>query len=55
MGKKLEVNINISKLKCERCGYEWYPRQEKVKICPKCKSAYWDTPKKKVDDAEVSE
>lgn len=34
-------------LKCRRCGYEWYPRKEEVRICPNCKSAYFDTPKPK--------
>ena len=31
-----------------RCGHEWLPRgaTEKVRVCPKCKSANWDTPKK---------
>jgi rubrerythrin len=28
---------------CERCGHEWYPRgEEKPRVCPKCKSPYWD-------------
>lgn len=30
-----------------RCGHEWLPRQEGTpRICPKCKSAYWDRPKR---------
>ena len=28
---------------CLRCGHKWTPRQENVKICPKCKSTSWDT------------
>ena len=34
--------------KCERCGYEWIPRQEqKPKTCAskKCNSPYWDRKK----------
>lgn len=31
-------------LECKRCGHKWTPRQNNVKICPKCKSPYWDTP-----------
>jgi len=32
---------------CGRCGYSWYPRKpEKPKVCPVCKSPYWDTPRK---------
>lgn len=30
------------KLHCKRCGHSWYPKQPEVRICPKCKSAYWD-------------
>ena len=31
-----------------RCGHEWVPhnRDEKPRVCPKCKSANWDRPKK---------
>ena len=30
-----------------RCGHEWLPRgEEKPRVCPKCKSANWDQPKK---------
>ena len=32
--------------KCLRCGHEWLPRQDELVQCPKCKSAYWNTPKK---------
>jgi len=30
-----------------RCGHEWLPREgtEKPRVCPKCKSPYWDRPK----------
>jgi hypothetical protein len=36
---------------CERCGHEWLPRSKDTpppKVCPnlKCKSPYWDTPRK---------
>lgn len=29
--------------RCVRCGHEWLPRDPKV--CPKCKSPYWDRPR----------
>lgn len=33
--------------RCERCGHEWLPRNEEPpRVCPKCKSPYWDRPKK---------
>lgn len=33
--------------RCERCQHEWLPRGEfEPKVCPKCKSPYWDRPRK---------
>jgi len=33
--------------KCTRCHYEWHPRMDdKPKTCPKCRSPYWDSPRK---------
>jgi DNA-directed RNA polymerase subunit RPC12/RpoP len=33
--------------KCTRCGHEWLPRSvEKPERCAKCKSPYWDKPRK---------
>jgi len=37
------MDIKILKLKCKRCAHEWAPRKPVVLLCPKCKSAYWDT------------
>ena len=35
-----------------RCGHEWVPKglrhAERPRVCPKCKSANWDRPKRKV-------
>ena len=37
----------IKKLRCTRCGREWYPRTlKKPDVCPTCKSKYWDRPRK---------
>lgn len=31
------------RLNCKRCGHTWIPRKDKSpKVCPKCKSPYWD-------------
>ena len=41
----------LSGYRCSRCGHEWVPRLEvKPEICPKCKSPYWDRPKKEKED-----
>lgn len=33
--------------KCYRCGHEWKPDNIDTppKVCPKCKSPYWDRPR----------
>lgn len=34
---------------CERCSHKWTPMLESEipKVCPKCKSPYYNTPRKK--------
>lgn len=53
------ITIKVSGYRCERCGHEWVARSSRnatptkrskpttPRICPKCKSAWWDTPKEK--------
>jgi len=42
-----EVIIRRKGYKCDRCVHEWVPRNEEMPIiCPKCKSPYWNRPKK---------
>jgi len=52
-----EIWIKVKGFRCERCGHEWIPRvnleelksgdiKETPIICPKCKSPYWNKPKK---------
>ncbi len=37
----------ITEKTCLRCGHKWFPRSpEEPKVCGKCKSPYWDRPKK---------
>ena len=33
---------------CYRCGYYWFPRRGHVRICPRCKSPYFATPRLRV-------
>ena len=38
--------------KCSRCNWEWFPRKKNIKdirICPKCKSPYFNVSKKDKD------
>jgi hypothetical protein len=39
------TRVELRKLHCHRCGYKWVPRVEKIRVCPKCKSPWWDKPK----------
>lgn len=42
------VDIVVKGYKCERCGHEWTPKKKgQPRVCPSCKSPYWDTPKQK--------
>jgi rubredoxin len=55
-----EIVMKVPAYRCERCQYEWIsrgPRLEnrpkgateedlKPRICPRCKSPYWATPRK---------
>lgn len=45
--------IRLKQLQCKRCGYgtgdhPWIPRVEDPKVCPNCKSPYWNVPRKAV-------
>lgn len=60
---KYKIKKVVNAFKCLRCGHEWIPRvelsqlegelKEKPRICPNCKSAYWDLEKKNGKDKEV--
>ena len=42
------VTITIQGHQCERCSHTWVPRNGKgfkPRVCPKCKSPYWDQPR----------
>ena len=48
-GGFLMAHILIEGFLCERCQYRWVPHRStknEPKICPKCKSAYWNRPRK---------
>jgi len=43
-----KVKITVDGYKCERCRYKWIARKKVYpRVCPKCKSPYWDVPKRK--------
>jgi hypothetical protein len=40
------VPITIMGYRCDRCGHEWIviEKDQEPKLCPQCKSQYWDLP-----------
>ena len=40
--------VKITAFKCERCEHVWVPRNNNhlPTVCPKCKSPYWNRPRK---------
>jgi len=37
--------MKLPRYECNRCGYKWVPRSEKVPMAcanPKCRSPYWN-------------
>ena len=48
------TKVKIGKiLNCLRCNHKWLPRQDEIVQCPKCKSAYWNVPKKDSSTSKV--
>jgi hypothetical protein len=45
----------IQKIKCLRCEHDWTPRGKDIRICPKCKSPYFDRPRRYPKPGGVAE
>ena len=48
MAPMAKVKMTVWGYRCERCGHEWLPRQQdgpEPRVCPKCKSPYWNRPR----------
>lgn len=44
------MKLELLTLECLRCGHKWTPRSDDVRLCPKCKTPYFDKPKPIVKD-----
>lgn len=45
--KNLKREKSITVYVCNRCGHKWLGNKEhEPKVCPKCKSVYWNAPRK---------
>ena len=43
-----KIKITVEGYKCKRCEHEWIPRNKDLPlVCPKCKSPYWNKPRKR--------
>lgn len=40
--------VKLSGYECARCAHQWVPRarDHEPRVCPRCKSPYWDVPRK---------
>jgi hypothetical protein len=49
--------ITLKGFMCERCGHKWVPIKENAapKVCPRCKSPYWDRPRTIKPSPKVAE
>ncbi len=48
---KVELSQAIA---CKRCGHRWIPRITEVRVCPRCKSVWFDKEKtQNVPDADI--
>jgi len=48
-----QARILLHSYKCDKCGHEWLPRKQEngkeqpdPRVCPKCKSPFWNVPRK---------
>lgn len=43
-----KIQILVEGYACERCNHQWQPRKKDVvpRLCPMCKSPYYDVPRK---------
>jgi hypothetical protein len=48
-----KVPITVMGYRCERCAHEWVPKYDtqEPRVCPKCKSPYWNRPRRAVNAA----
>ncbi len=41
--------IKLPKLECKRCHHVWVPRKVEVRMCPSCKTPWFDKAKKEME------
>ena len=48
------VMTTVRVYKCKRCGHEWPSKLQPPRICSKCKSPYYDTPRRREGPARFN-
>ena len=43
----MNTRVDKIKVRCLRCGYEWTPRKKVIVVCARCRSPYFNTPRRK--------
>ena len=51
----MKVKVVVYECTCERCTHKWTSRVGDPKRCPKCKTPYWNRPRKLKKDEESKE
>jgi len=41
------TKVKLIQLRCKRCSHKWVPIKKIIRVCPKCKSPYWDVDRMK--------
>lgn len=39
------MEIEIKEMQCRRCNHKWIPRKTEVRMCPKCRTVWFDKEK----------
>lgn len=48
------ATIQMLGYRCERCDHKWAPREDALpRVCPRCKSPYWNTARKRQLKAKI--
>ena len=48
------MKVKIKELECKRCGHIWVPRSRGVRLCPSCKTAFWNVSPIKESDQHTT-
>jgi predicted Zn-ribbon and HTH transcriptional regulator len=47
------MEVSIPTVNCLRCGHKWNPRIANPRVCARCHSPWWDTPRPSIEKRSV--